>query len=68
MIYQLFFETQGSRQFYGEYRDIQSMLYFFNELMNKGAISSDGDNAVIQYKSSDITRIEVICLSKDATK
>lgn len=65
MIYQLFFETEGSRQFYGEYRSIQDMLYFFNELMTKGAVSSDRENAIIQYKASDITKIEVICLAKD---
>jgi hypothetical protein len=65
MVYQLFFETEGSRQFYGEYRDINDMLYFFNELMNKGAISSNGDSEVIQFKASDIKKIEVICLARE---
>lgn len=62
MVYQLFFETEGSRQFYGEYRDINEMLYFFNELMTKGAISTDGEKNIVQYPASSIKRVEVICI------
>lgn len=64
MIYQLFFETEGTRQYYGEYRDINDMLYFFNELLTKDAQSSDGEYSAIQYPASEITKIEVICLTK----
>jgi hypothetical protein len=64
MVYQLFFELEGSRQYYGEYRDINDMLYFFNELMTKGAISSDGNNNTVQYKPSEIKRVEIVCLAK----
>jgi len=59
MIYQLFFETEGSRQYYGEYRSIEDALYFFESLMKHGSTL---------YKASDITKIEVICLAKEPKK
>jgi len=62
MVYQLFFEIGGSRKFYGEYRDIDQMLYFFNELMTKGAISTDGEKNIVQYPASRVERVEVICI------